>query len=370
MSVQSKISSLLVQYEPIYTNQLGVADGVATLDGTGKVPTSQLPVAILGALIYKGTWNANTNTPSLSSGVGTKGDYYVVNVAGTTNLDGITDWQIGDWVVFNGTVWEKIDNTDVVTSVNGAVGAVSIGLPSVLAQDAQTSGNDIIVESGDKITWQNGTFGGSIVEATLTAHRTYQLPNASGTIALTSDIPALQGLASVLGVSNSTGANDISVANNQSILLDDNGAGSGGSFVKWNANNYIVYDDQDEAKMQIVGNSGGVELISGTNAMSVFNDILAFATGNANIPIIRLGNTSGFSADITHLSLTDDRTWSFPNRSGEVALVSDFQTAQAYTVTGLTTARAFDASTVTHRELADIVGTIITDLQSVNILSS
>lgn len=78
----------------------------------------------LGALNYKGTWDAATNTPTLASGVGSKGDYYVVSVAGTTNLDGITDWQVGDWVVFNGSAWQKIDNTDLVVSVNGQTGAV------------------------------------------------------------------------------------------------------------------------------------------------------------------------------------------------------------------------------------------------------
>jgi hypothetical protein len=96
--------------------------GVATLDAGGKVPTSQIPMQ--GDLNYQGTWNATTNTPTLTSSVGTKGYYYVVDVAGTTNLDGITDWQIGDWAIYNGTVWQKVDNTDAVTSVNGAVGTV------------------------------------------------------------------------------------------------------------------------------------------------------------------------------------------------------------------------------------------------------
>ena len=35
--------------------------------------------------------------PTLASGVGTQGHYYIVSVAGTTNLDGVTDWQVGDW---------------------------------------------------------------------------------------------------------------------------------------------------------------------------------------------------------------------------------------------------------------------------------
>jgi hypothetical protein len=44
-------------------------------------------VNAIGALNYKGTWNASTNSPALASGVGTKGDYYVVSVAGATTLN-------------------------------------------------------------------------------------------------------------------------------------------------------------------------------------------------------------------------------------------------------------------------------------------
>lgn len=80
----------------------------------------------IGALVFQGTWDAATNTPTLTSGVGNKGDYYVVSVAGNTNLDGITDWQLGDYAVFNGAVWQKVDNTDLVISVNGQTGAVNL----------------------------------------------------------------------------------------------------------------------------------------------------------------------------------------------------------------------------------------------------
>jgi hypothetical protein len=48
----------------------------------------------------------------------------VVSVAGNTNLNGITDWLVGDWAVFNGSIWQKVDNTETVTSVNGQTGAV------------------------------------------------------------------------------------------------------------------------------------------------------------------------------------------------------------------------------------------------------
>jgi hypothetical protein len=84
-----------------------------------------------GAVNYKGTWNASANSPTLTSSVGNQGDYYVVNIAGTTNLNGITDWQVGDWAIFNGSVWQKVDNTDAVTSVNGETGAVVLAVANI-----------------------------------------------------------------------------------------------------------------------------------------------------------------------------------------------------------------------------------------------
>ena len=81
---------------------------------------------LVGGLQYQGTWNANTNTPTLTSSVGTNGYFYIVSVAGSTNLNGITDWQVGDWAVFSGSSWQKVDNTESVTSVNGFTGAVSL----------------------------------------------------------------------------------------------------------------------------------------------------------------------------------------------------------------------------------------------------
>jgi hypothetical protein len=87
--------------------------------------------AAVGAVVYQGTWDASTNTPTLTSSVGTKGNYYVVSVAGNTNLNGITDWVAGDWAIFNGSVWEKVDNTEAVISVNGQTGVVVLDAANV-----------------------------------------------------------------------------------------------------------------------------------------------------------------------------------------------------------------------------------------------
>ena len=81
---------------------------------------------LIGSTKYEGVWDASTNTPTITSGSGTDGSYYIVNVAGTTNIDGISDWSVGDWIIFHDTAWQKVDNTDAVVSVNGQTGAVSL----------------------------------------------------------------------------------------------------------------------------------------------------------------------------------------------------------------------------------------------------
>jgi hypothetical protein len=142
----------------IPTTEKGAALGVATLDAGGQVPVSQLPA--MGDLNYQGTWNASTNTPTLTSSVGTKGYYYVVSVAGSTNLNGITDWQVGDWAVYNGSVWQKIDNTDAVTSVNGFTGTVVLTTTDVAEGTNQyftTARARTSVSAGTGISYDSGT---------------------------------------------------------------------------------------------------------------------------------------------------------------------------------------------------------------------
>ena len=75
--------------------------------------------AIPSGLTFKGNWDAATNTPNIGASTPDNGDFYIVSVAGNTNLGGITDWEVGDWaiaVVSGGvTAWQKIDNSSVLT---------------------------------------------------------------------------------------------------------------------------------------------------------------------------------------------------------------------------------------------------------------
>ncbi len=107
-----------------------MAGGYPSLDGvTGKILISQIPSVLMGAVVYKGTWNASTNTPTLTTTSNVIGEYYVINVVGSIDpgcSPACTSWVLGDWIIFNGTNWEKVENNNSVTSVNGFTGVVNL----------------------------------------------------------------------------------------------------------------------------------------------------------------------------------------------------------------------------------------------------
>jgi hypothetical protein len=150
-----------------------IADTDSILGAFGKVQ-NQIS-ALVGGVMYEGTWNASTNTPTIVSSVGSKGDYYIVATAGSTNINGITSWNIGDWIIFNGTTWDKVDNTDAVSSVNGYTGAVSL-----VTSDVPESGSLYFTNAraiGSTLTGY--TSGSGVVAATDTILQAIQKLNGN-----------------------------------------------------------------------------------------------------------------------------------------------------------------------------------------------
>ena len=127
----------------------GFAGQILLSDSSGRVSWTNYSAG----LTYQGTWNAATNTPTLTSGQGVNGHFYIVNVAGNTSLDGETDWKVGDWAVFVeqgvNDKWEKIDNTSVL---------IGEGTPNTIAMwvggttPSTTLNNSIITELNNVIS--------------------------------------------------------------------------------------------------------------------------------------------------------------------------------------------------------------------------
>jgi hypothetical protein len=125
--VQAALNEL--DSEKIASSEKGANNGVATLDAGGKIPAAQLPNSVMD---FKGNWDASTNSPSLADGTGSAGDVYRTNVAGSQDLgSGSQTFAVGDWVVYNGSIWEKSNNSNAVMSVNSQTGVVVLDTDDV-----------------------------------------------------------------------------------------------------------------------------------------------------------------------------------------------------------------------------------------------
>ena len=106
----------------------------------------------LGALNYKGTWNASTNNPALADGTGAKGDYYVVSTAGTQTFGGVQlFFGLGDWIVYNGAVWQRVEggsdgNFANVTLTSTDAGAAAAPLLELYRDSATPAASDTLGE--------------------------------------------------------------------------------------------------------------------------------------------------------------------------------------------------------------------------------
>ena len=134
----------------------GFAGQILLSDSSGRVSWTNYSAG----LTYQGTWNAATNTPTLTSGQGVNGHFYIVNVAGNTSLDGETDWKVGDWAVFVeqgvNDKWQKIDNTSVLIG-EGTPNTIAMWVggttPSTTLNDSIiTELNNVISIAGDLST--------------------------------------------------------------------------------------------------------------------------------------------------------------------------------------------------------------------------
>lgn len=129
-------------------------NGTDNLIVDDKINLVYLPDTVLGQLEYQGTFSAATAGTKSK----TKGHYYICSTAGSYNPDGTTgnSYAVGDWAVYNGTSWDKVDNTDAVTMVNGQTGSVKTYKGAYSATTKYYQG-DIVLSNGCLYLYINAT---------------------------------------------------------------------------------------------------------------------------------------------------------------------------------------------------------------------
>jgi hypothetical protein len=151
-SIQTQLNSKQASlgFTPEDSANKGIANGYAGLDGAGKVPYAQLPSALM---TFRGAWNPTTNTPTLTNGVGLAGDTYRASVDGASTSPIVDNWFAGDFIIYNGTIWQRSPLADGVISVNGLTGAVTLTQGNLT--DVGTDG--ITITGGTNAVWGSGT---------------------------------------------------------------------------------------------------------------------------------------------------------------------------------------------------------------------
>ena len=117
---------------------------------------------IPAGLSYLGTWDASTNTPAISTGGtgGSTNEFYVCSVADASfpAIDGITSAIVGDWMMNNGSIWQKVPytapaspdplaNTYRVSSTGGSFTTIQAAITAINAL-AHTNGVRLVVDGG------------------------------------------------------------------------------------------------------------------------------------------------------------------------------------------------------------------------------
>ena len=158
-----------------------------TVDSKGRITAASNGAGAAGSLVYKGVWDASTNTPALTSASSpTTGWYYKVSVAGTTAIDGFSAWTVGDMLISNGTVWDAVQggSSDVV-SVNGNVGAVTIAKGDVglgnVTNNAQLTTSQTLAVTGDVTTASATLLNTGTIALTLATQSSVTATSVSGT---------------------------------------------------------------------------------------------------------------------------------------------------------------------------------------------
>lgn len=255
------------------------------------------PRAING-LSYLGVWSAaGGSAPTIQP----SGSYYVISAAGTI---GAVSFDVGDWIVSNGTVYQKIDNSQAIISVFGRTGAVTANLDDFSDVVITTPSNGQVLKF-DGTNWVNSAVTYTETDPTVQAYAKLALPTCGAGQVLKSNGTAFSCVADNTGAGAFTGTAD-------RVVVTDGAGALSTSTVSTTVFNYLANVTSDiqtqlntKANTSSLVNWGvaGVETLEPTRLNLTTADRVVVTNGTqtpvaSTITTTQLGYLSGVTSNI------------------------------------------------------------------------
>jgi hypothetical protein len=273
-----------------------------------------------------------------------QGQYYVVNFAGTTNLNGINNWSIGDWVIADANnEWSKLDHSQVdgqgtpgnlpvfatATTIGDSIvaqsgtaltvtGSLTTTLGASVTGDLAINTNKFTVNatSGNTVVAGTGTFAGSIT-TNLSAEGTYFTGGSGGVrqLSITSGTNSSAHALHTFNIASSNGKYKFDIDGTEQLSLTSGNATFGGD---------VGIGQTGNAKLEVLATSGEIfradssggayRLVvnqTGVNVQGVL-DVLGSITTSSTATFAGMVTVNGGGIDIDN---NDDVRLRFDNAS-------------------------------------------------------
>ena len=263
---------------------------------------------------YQGTWNASTNTPALVSSTGTQGYYYVVSVAGTTNLNGNALWTVGDWAIFSNGIWDRLPGSTsesfvnltttnlAVTGLTGymyANGSSNTTAATTIPNTAISGLGTMSTQNANSVAVTGGTINGTTIGTTTASTGAFTYLSTSGS---TNTTPSLS-----FNASNSPIASGATISGSYLQFVLQNKSGTAGASTNYVLSNDLgtdsTYYGEFGMNSSVYSVSTPIDFFSLNNGVyySAHDGDLTFGSGNGFKSYFAWG-TAGQSAHVINAS--------------------------------------------------------------------
>ena len=298
----STTANKLVDSSASFTSTVTVGDQVVNqVDGQTALVSnvdSDTTLSLDADIMLTGEAYTIDNSPFI-----TQGHYYVVSVGGTTTLNGVSNWTIGDWVIAGANnQWTKLDHSQV--DGTGTTGNLTKwSSTSVIADSIVSESGTAITVDGSLTTNTNLSSTGNFAVNT----DKFTVGASTGNTAFTGDLAINTNKFTVNATSGNTAiAGDVSLPNNSKAIF---GANDNLQTYSDGTDSYVdntggeLKIRTNELRLLNYGTGKYITADSGADVSLYYNNVKKLETTSTGVTFSNLSNTSAASSSVDEVKI-------------------------------------------------------------------